>query len=75
MLLYWHKEGFFISVLLKRIHALDKRIEAHVDHFSFKYPVLSFFVAFIGMPILILATVFFFTVIIVVPIALIFGWL
>ena len=64
-----------MAVLLKRIHALDKRIDAHVDHFSFKYPVLSFFVAFIGMPILILATVFFFTVIIVVPIALIFGWL
>lgn len=64
-----------MSVLLKRIHTLDKRIEAHVDHFSFKHPVLSFFAVFIGMPICILATVFFFTVIIAVPIALIFGWL
>ena len=64
-----------MAVLLKRIHALDKRIEARVDHFSFKHPVLSFFAVFIGMPIFILAAVFFFTMITAVPIALIFGWL
>ena len=38
-------------------------------------PYLSFFALFIGMPICVLAAVFFFTVIITVPIALIFGWL
>ena len=40
-----------------------------------KYKDLSFFAVFIGMPICVLAAVFFFTVIITVPIALIFGWL
>lgn len=61
--------------VFKTIHDLDKRIEAHVEHFSFKHPYLSFFAVFIGMPICVLAAVFFFTVIITVPIALIFGWL
>lgn len=64
-----------MSVLLKRIHELDKRIEADAEHFAFKHPYLSFFAIFIGMPICVLAAVFFFTVIITVPIALIFGWL
>ena len=64
-----------MSVLLKKIHEIDKRLESRADHFSFKHLVLSFFAVFVGMPICILAAVFFFTVIIVVPIALIFGWL
>ena len=61
--------------VFKTIHELDKRIEAHAEHFSFKHPYISFFVLFIGMPICVLAAVFFFTVIITVPIAWIFGWL
>ena len=61
--------------VFKTIHEFDKRIEAHAEHFSFKHPYISFFALFIGMPICVLAAVFFFTVIITFPIALVFGWL
>ena len=64
-----------MSAIFKAIHELDKRIEVRAEHFAFKHPYLSFFAVFIGMPICVLAAVFFFTVIITVPIALIFGWL
>ena len=53
----------------KTIHEFDKHIEALAEHFSFKHPYISFFVLFVGMPICVLAAVFFFTVIITVPIA------
>lgn len=69
------KEGFCMSVLFKRVHDLDKRLEAQADRFSFRHPVLAFFAYFIGLPVCILAAVFFFTVVITVPVALIFGWL
>ena len=36
---------------------------------------MNIIIGFIGLPVFILAAVFFFTVIITVPIALIFGWL
>lgn len=75
MLNYKRKEGLNMSVIFKTIRELDKRIEAHAERFTFKHPYLSFFALFIGMPICILATVFFFTVIITIPIALICGWL
>lgn len=64
-----------MSAKFKTIHELDKRIEAYADHFTFKHPYISYFVLFFGIPICILTAVFFFTVIITVPIALIFGWL
>lgn len=49
-----------MSVIFKTIRELDKHIEAHAERFTFKHPYLSFFALFIGMPICILATVFFF---------------
>lgn len=64
-----------MSTIFKAIHEFDKRIEARAERFTFKHPYLSFFTVFIGMPICSLAVVFFLTVIIMVPIALIFGWL
>lgn len=64
-----------MSAIFKTIHELDKRMEAHAEQFAFKHPYISFYALFIGMPICVLAAVFFFTVIITVPIALIFGWL
>ena len=64
-----------MSAILKTIHKFDKRVEAHAEHFAFQHPDLSFFALFIGMPICVLAAVFFFTVIITIPISLIFGWL
>lgn len=32
-----------MSAIFKTIHKLDKRIEAHAEHFAFKYPYISFF--------------------------------
>ena len=64
-----------MSVLSKKIHELDKHIELRADRFAFRHPILSLFAVVIGMPICVLVAVFFFTVIITVPIALIFGWL
>ena len=64
-----------MSAILKTIHKFDKCVEAHAEHFAFQHPYLSFFALFIGMPICVLAAVFFFTVIITIPISLIFGWL
>lgn len=61
--------------VFKTIHEFDKHIEARAEHFSFKHPYISFFAVYIGMPICVLASVFFFNVIIMFPIALIFGWL
>ena len=54
-------KGFLLALIIK------------VKWSSYKY--LSFFAVFIGMLICVLVAVFFFTVIITVPIALIFGWL
>ena len=64
-----------MPAIFQAIHEFDKRIDARAEHFAFKHPYLSFFAVFIGMPICVLVAVFFFTVIITVPIALIFGWL
>ena len=64
-----------MSAIFKTIHELDKRIEVHAEHFFFFFPYKYSIALFIGMPICVLAAVFFFTVIITVPIALIFGWL
>lgn len=64
-----------MPAILKTIHELDKRIEARADRFAFKHPCISFFTLFIGVPICVLAVMFFCTVIITVPIALIFGWI
>ncbi|MGN1169689.1 MAG: hypothetical protein ACI4RB_06180 [Acutalibacteraceae bacterium] len=64
-----------MSILLKRRHALDKRIEANAEQFAHEHPYIFFIASFIGMPICILAAVFFFTVIITAPVALLFGWL
>lgn len=64
-----------MSAIFKTINEMDKRIKAYAEHFAFKHPDISFLVSFVGMPICVLVAVFFFTVIITVPIALIFGWL
>lgn len=48
-----------MSAIFKAIHEFDKRIEARAEHFAFKHPYLSFFAVFIGMPICVLAAVFF----------------
>lgn len=64
-----------MSAIFKTIHKLDNRIEVHAEHFALVHPHISLFMLLIGMPICVLAAVFFFTVIFTVPIALIFGWL
>ena len=64
-----------MSAIFKTIHELDKRIEVHSERFVFKHPYLSYFALFTSMPICVFTAMFFFTVIITVPIALIFGWL
>ena len=64
-----------MPAIFQATHEFDKRIDARAEHFAFKHPYLSFFAVLIGMPIFALVAVFFFTVIITVPIALIFGWL
>lgn len=64
-----------MSAIFKTIHELDKRIEIHAENFVFKHPYISVFALFIGTPLCVLAAMFFFTVIITVPIALILGWL
>ena len=64
-----------MSAIFKTIHELNKRIEAYAEHFAFRHPYLHIFAFFIGMPIFVLAAVFFFTAIITVPVALLFGWL
>ena len=64
-----------MSAIFNNIHELDNRIEVEGEHFTFWHPYLSFYVLFFGMPICILVAVFFLTVIITVPVALIFGWL
>ena len=63
-----------MSAIFKAIHEFDKRIEARAEHFAFKHPYLSF-LRYISVADCVLVAVFFFTVIITIPIALIFGWL
>lgn len=76
VLIYKHKvRRDNMSAIFKTIHKLDNRIETYTKHFAFKHPHISSLVLFIGMPICVIAAVFFFTVVITAPIALIFGWL
>lgn len=59
---------------IKHFSRFEKKMDASMERFIFRHRVWGFFLMFIGMPIITLAAVCACTTIVVLPIALIFGW-
>lgn len=64
-----------MAEILKFIHKFEKCFDKCTERFIFYHPFLAFIAMFIGMPIFVLAAVTVCTVAIILPIALIFGWI
>ena len=64
-----------MKAILKSIRNFEDKFDRIAERFTFHHPYLAFLAMFIGMPIFILIAVFISTVVIIFPIAWIFGWL
>lgn len=64
-----------MKAILKSIHRFEDKFDRIAGRFASCHPYLASLVMFIGMPIFILLVVSACTTIIVLPMALIFGWL
>lgn len=64
-----------MTYIIKSIYKIEYRIGAAAGKFFSRHLFLSYFMAFIGMPVFILSTVFICTTILVLPAALLLGWL
>lgn len=61
--------------MIYSMNHLKERAEVSANSFAKVHPFLSFLGVFIGMPVLTLGAVFLFSSILVVPMALILGWI
>lgn len=57
------------------VRRFEQRFDAKAERFIWHHPLLGFISIFVGMPLLVLVCVCISTIVIVLPIALIFGWL
>ncbi len=64
-----------MTAISKLLHKFENKFNRDVEHFAFRHPRLAFLAMFVGVPIIILIGVFICTVLIVLPISWIFGWL
>lgn len=64
-----------MTYIMKSIYKIEYRIGEAAENFFSRHLFLCYFMAFIGMPVLILITVFICTTILVLPVALLLGWL
>ena len=62
-----------MSAFIKRVSRFENRIEALMERFIFHHKLLGLLLIFIGMPFITLAAVCVCTMLIVLPIALLFG--
>lgn len=59
--------------LIKSVSRFESRIDASIEKFIFHHKVLGFLMIFIGMPLVTLAAVCLCTIVITLPITLLFG--
>lgn len=59
----------------KRMARIGKHFDTSVEKFLFHHQVLGFLMMFIGMPLITLAAVCACTTVLVLPMALAFGWM
>ena len=58
----------------KQVSRFENHIDALMEKFIFQHKFLGFLMIFIGMPLVTLAAVCLFTILIIFPIILMFGW-
>lgn len=61
--------------LLKSIRIAESDFDASVERYFFHHPYLGYFTAFIGIPIFILGAVIISTIVIMIPLSFLFGWI
>ena len=62
-----------MSAFIKRVSRFENRMDASMERFIFHHKLLGLLLIFIGMPLITLAAVFVCTMLIVLPIGLLFG--
>ena len=62
-----------MSAFIKRVSRFENRMDALMERFIFHHKLLGLLLIFIGMPFIMLAAVCVCTMLIVLPIALLFG--
>lgn len=62
-----------MSAFIKRVSRFENRMDALMERFIFHHKLLGLLLIFIGMPLMMLAAVCVCTMLIVLPIALLFG--
>lgn len=62
-----------MSAFIKRVSRFENRMDALMERFIFHHKLLGLLLIFIGMPLMTLAAVCVCTMLIVLPIALLFG--
>ncbi|HIY10697.1 MAG TPA: hypothetical protein H9840_05320 [Candidatus Anaerofilum excrementigallinarum] len=62
-----------MSAFIKRVSRFENRMDALMERFIFHHKLLGLLLIFIGMPFITLAAVCVCTMLIVLPIALLFG--
>ena len=60
--------------LKKRISYLENQMDTRMEEFVFHHKFLGFLTIFVGMPLITLLAVCICTMIIVLPLSLLFGW-
>lgn len=60
---------------IRSLQALELRLDERLDRFITRYPHMAYPIIFFGMPMLVLTAVFFLTSAVMLPVALIFGWI
>lgn len=61
-----------MTAIIKSIHKMENRFDKTAERFAFHHPYLAFLAMFIGMPLFVLIAVFVCTVLVTLPLALIF---
>lgn len=64
-----------MTAISKLLHRVEDKLNQDMERFAFRHPHFTFLAMFVGVPTFILIAVFICTVLIVLPISLIFGWL
>lgn len=60
---------------IKRISRFEKQMDDSMERFMFRHRVWGFCMIFIGIPIITLAAVCTCTIVVVLPMALVYGWI
>ena len=64
-----------MTAIIKSIHKFENSFDKKTERFAIHHPYIAFATIFIGMPLFILMIVTIATMILVLPVSWIFGWL